>query len=188
MASLKTGILIIAFLYMILASQFGSFLQPLSIMISLPLAFIGAMLGLLVTGSSLVSIFSIIGILLLAGLVTKNAILLIDYSNQLRSEGMELRQSLVEAGKIRFRPIIMTTMAMILGMLPIAIGTGEGGKELAPMAHAIIGGLVSSTILTLLILPVIITYLDKLENFLIRILPFKVDHKGLKELYTDNKE
>ena len=146
-------------IYLILASQFGSFLQPLAIMASLPLSLVGVFVGLLVAGSTL-NIFSAIGFIMLMGLVTKNAILLVDFSNQARARGMDQRDALVEAGIIRLRPIVMTTAAMVFGMLPLALGIGEGAQQRAPMAHAVIGGLISSTVLTLLVVPVVLTFLD----------------------------
>lgn len=155
--------LAVILIYLILASQFGSFLQPLAIMVSLPLSLIGVFLGLLVAGSTL-NIFSAIGFIMLMGLVTKNAILLVDFANQARARGASLRDAVIEAGIIRLRPIVMTTMAMIFGMIPLALGIGEGAQQRAPMAHAVIGGLISSTILTLLVVPVILTYLDGLSR------------------------
>ncbi len=155
--------LAVILIYLILASQFGSFLQPLAIMASLPLALIGVFLGLLVAGSTL-NIFSAIGFIMLMGLVTKNAILLVDFANQAQARGADLRAAVIEAEIIRLRPIIMTTMAMIFGMIPLALGIGEGAQQRAPMAHAVIGGLISSTILTLLVVPVILTYLDGLSR------------------------
>ncbi|MGE7368476.1 efflux RND transporter permease subunit [Neorhizobium sp. NPDC001467] len=151
--------LAVIFIYIILASQFGSFIQPIAIMMTLPLSLIGVLLGLLFTGSTL-NMFSMIGFIMLMGLVTKNAILLVDYSNLGVREGKDLRQSLADAGAVRLRPIIMTTLAMIFGMLPMALGLGEGGEQRAPMAHAVIGGLISSTLLTLVFVPVVLTYLD----------------------------
>lgn len=151
--------LAVIFIYLILASQFGSFLQPVAIMSTLPLSLIGVLVGLLAMGSTL-NIFSVIGFIMLMGLVTKNAILLVDYSNQARARGLSLRDSLAEAGAVRLRPIVMTTLAMIFGMLPLALGLGEGGEQRAPMAHAVIGGLISSTVLTLVFVPVVLTYLD----------------------------
>ncbi len=155
--------LAVILIYLILASQFGSFLQPLAIMVSLPLSLIGVFLGLLVAGTTL-NIFSAIGFIMLMGLVTKNAILLVDFANQAQAKGSDLRAALIEAGVIRLRPIVMTTMAMIFGMIPLALGIGEGAQQRAPMAHAVIGGLISSTILTLLVVPVIMTYLDALSR------------------------
>ncbi|CAO3421846.1 efflux RND transporter permease subunit [Azospirillum doebereinerae] len=155
--------LAVILIYLILASQFGSFLQPLAIMVSLPLSLIGVFLGLLVAGSTL-NIFSAIGFIMLMGLVTKNAILLVDFANQARAKGADLHAAVIEAGTVRLRPIVMTTMAMIFGMIPLALGIGEGAQQRAPMAHAVIGGLISSTILTLLVVPVILTYLDGLSR------------------------
>lgn len=150
--------LAVIFIYLVLASQFGSFLQPVAIMMSLPLSLIGVLLALLVTGTTL-NIFSIIGFIMLMGLVTKNAILLVDFTNQAIREGKGLHEAILEAGQVRLRPILMTTMAMIFGMLPMAAGVGEGGEMLAPMGRAVIGGVITSTLLTLLIVPVLYTYL-----------------------------
>ncbi|AOF94344.1 efflux RND transporter permease subunit [Sinorhizobium sp. RAC02] len=156
-------VLAVVFIYLILASQFGSFVQPLAIMTSLPLSLIGVLLGLLLTGST-INIFSVIGFIMLMGLVTKNAILLVDHANQRQREGVSVRQSLIDAGTIRLRPIIMTTFAMIVGMVPLALGLGEGGKERASMAHAVIGGLVSSTALTLLFVPVALSLIGSVKR------------------------
>lgn len=155
--------LAVILIYLILASQFGSFLQPIAIMASLPLALTGVFLGLLAWGSTL-NMFSAIGFIMLMGLVTKNAILLVDFVNLARSQGSTLNEAVIKAGEIRLRPIIMTTLAMIFGMIPLALGIGEGAKARAPMAHAVIGGLISSTILTLVVVPIILTYLDALSN------------------------
>ena len=146
-------ILAIAFIYIVLASQFESFLQPLIIMLSLPLALVGALLLLLATGKNL-GMPAMIGVVMLMGLVTKNAILLVDYTNTLRREGLPLREALLKAGPVRLRPIVMTTVAMILGMVPSAIGTGDGSEFRAPIAIATIGGLITSTLLTLVVVPV----------------------------------
>jgi HAE1 family hydrophobic/amphiphilic exporter-1 len=154
--------LAVILIYLILASQFGSFLQPLAIMMSLPLSLVGVFLGLLVTGSTL-NIFSAIGFIMLMGLVTKNAILLVDFANQAHRRGQDLHSAIVAAGTVRLRPIVMTTMAMIFGMLPLALGLGEGAQQRAPMAHAVIGGLISSTLLTLVVVPVILTFLEGLS-------------------------
>jgi HAE1 family hydrophobic/amphiphilic exporter-1 len=153
--------LAVILIYLVLASQFGSFLQPLAIMASLPLALVGVFLGLLAWHSTL-NIFSSIGFIMLMGLVTKNAILLVDFANQARRHGATLHDALVEAGIIRLRPIVMTTAAMVFGMLPLAMALGEGAQQRAPMAHAVIGGLISSTVLTLVVVPVILSYLDSL--------------------------
>ena len=149
-------------IYLILASQFGSFLQPIAIMMSLPMSLIGVFLGLLVAGTTL-NIFSAIGFIMLMGLVTKNAILLVDFFNQARARGTPVNEALLEAGSIRLRPILMTTLAMVFGMLPLALGLGEGATQRAPMAHAVIGGLISSTLLTLVVVPVMLIYIDRLS-------------------------
>ncbi|MBM0103651.1 efflux RND transporter permease subunit [Steroidobacter sp. S1-65] len=151
-------ILAVIFIYFVLASQFGSFLQPIAIMVSLPLSLIGVLLALLLTGTTL-NIFSIIGFIMLMGLVTKNAILLVDFTNQAIRAGRTVREAILEAGQVRLRPILMTTLAMIFGMLPMAIGVGAGGELLAPMGRAVIGGVITSTLLTLLIVPVFYTYI-----------------------------
>jgi HAE1 family hydrophobic/amphiphilic exporter-1 len=149
----------VIFIYLILASQFGSFLQPAAIMMSLPLSLIGVVLALLASGSTL-NIFSIIGFIMLMGLVTKNAILLVDFAIRSRRDGMARDAAVVHAGAVRLRPILMTTLAMIFGMLPLALGLGEGGEQRAPMGQAVIGGVMASGILTLVVVPVIYTYLD----------------------------
>jgi len=154
--------LAVVFIYFILASQFASFVQPVAIMASLPLSFVGAFVALLVTGTTL-NMFSMVGLILLMGLVTKNAILLVDFTNQRLREGAPLVQALLEAGQVRLRPILMTTLAMIFGMLPMAIGAGSGGSMNAPMARAVIGGVITSTLLTLVVVPVLYTYLHALS-------------------------
>jgi HAE1 family hydrophobic/amphiphilic exporter-1 len=151
--------------YMILASQFESFVHPLTIMFSLPVSLIGAMGFLMITGER-ISIFSLIGVILLMGLVTKNAILLVDYTITLRHRGMERNEALLKAGPVRLRPILMTTTAMVFGMLPTALKIGEGAEARAPMAIAVIGGLITSTLLTLVVIPVVYTIVDDLENWL----------------------
>jgi HAE1 family hydrophobic/amphiphilic exporter-1 len=156
---LESLTLAIIFVYLILASQFGSFLQPLAIMLSLPLSIIGVLVALLLTGDTF-NILSMIGVIMLMGLVTKNAILLVDFANKARGRGATRRQALIQAGEIRFRPIMMTTCSMIFGMLPTALAIGEGGEFRAPMARAVIGGLITSTLLTLIVVPVVYTFLD----------------------------
>jgi hydrophobic/amphiphilic exporter-1 (mainly G- bacteria), HAE1 family len=151
--------LAVIFIYLILASQFASFTQPVAIMASLPLTLIGVFLALLLTGTTL-NLFSMIGFVMLMGLVTKNAILLVDFANRARRAGASLHDSLLQAGQVRLRPILMTTAAMIGGMTPLALGLGEGGETQAPMGRAIIGGVITSTLLTLVVVPVIYTYLD----------------------------
>lgn len=165
----------VLFVFFVLAAQFESYLEPFAIMIALPLAVIGAIGGLLLMGSDL-SIMSLIGIIMLMGLVTKNAILLIDFTKQRRAEGLERTEALVQAAIQRMRPIIMTTVAMIAGMIPLALGIGPGAEARAPMAHAIIGGLVTSTVLTLVVVPVVYTIFDDLQNGKIKL--FKTGKKA----------
>jgi hydrophobic/amphiphilic exporter-1 (mainly G- bacteria), HAE1 family len=155
----------VIFIYMILASQFKSFLQPLALMTSLPLTLIGVVLALLMFGSTL-SIFSIIGIVMLMGLVTKNAILLVDFAIRMREQGMERSEALLQAAKVRLRPILMTTLAMIFGMVPLAFALTEGSEQRAPMGQAVIGGVITSSLLTLVVVPVVYCYLDDLANWL----------------------
>lgn len=162
-------VLAVAFIFFVLAAQFESYIDPLAIMLSLPLAVIGAILGLLVMRSDL-SIMSMIGIVMLMGLVTKNAILLVDFAKQRQAEGVERDTALVEAAVIRMRPIMMTTAAMIFGMLPLAAGLGPGAEARAPMAHAIIGGLITSTILTLVVVPVVYSLIDDIKRRRFRLL------------------
>jgi HAE1 family hydrophobic/amphiphilic exporter-1 len=156
---LESLTLAIVFIYLILASQFGSFLQPLAIMLSLPLSLVGVMLALMLTRGTF-NIMSMIGVIMLMGLVTKNAILLVDFANKARDKGRDRRDALIDAGELRLRPIVMTTLAMIFGMLPTALALGAGAEFRAPMAHAVIGGLITSTLLTLVVVPVVYTYLD----------------------------
>ncbi|HEX9389702.1 MAG TPA: efflux RND transporter permease subunit [Usitatibacteraceae bacterium] len=151
--------LAIIFIYLILASQFGSYLQPLAIMASLPLSLVGVFLALLIFGSTL-NLFSVIGFIMLMGLVTKNAILLVDFTNQGLREGKTREQAILDAGQVRLRPILMTTAAMIGGMMPLALAFGAGSEQQSPMAHAVIGGIITSTVLTLVVVPVLYTYFD----------------------------
>ncbi|MFV0678699.1 efflux RND transporter permease subunit [Ottowia sp.] len=173
----------IIFIYMILASQFRSFLQPLALMTSLPLTLIGVVLALLVFGSSM-SMFSIIGIVMLMGLVTKNAILLVDFANRARAgqtdetnerdetaetghaaKPMPREQALLAAARVRLRPILMTTLAMVFGMLPLAFAITEGAEQRAPMGQAVIGGVITSSLLTLVVVPVVYCYVDDLATW-----------------------
>ena len=166
-ALLAALMLAVVFVYMVLASQFGSFIHPFTIMLSLPLALAGAMLALLITGNAL-DVMGMIGIILLMGLVTKNAILLIDFILQARRSGMERTQAVLRAGPMRLRPILMTTLAMIAGMLPVAIGLSPGSEWRSPMAITVIGGLITSTLLTLVVVPVVYTLLDDLQRWVKR--------------------
>ena len=159
---LQALFLAVVFIYLILASQFGSFTQPFSIMLSLPLSLVGVALALLMTRDTL-NIMSMIGLIMLMGLVTKNAILLVDFANQARRSGLARTEALIKAGSTRLRPIVMTTLAMIFGMLPLAFAIGAGAEMRAPMARAVIGGLITSTLLTLIVVPVVYTYLDALR-------------------------
>jgi HAE1 family hydrophobic/amphiphilic exporter-1 len=164
---LQTLALAVIFIYLILASQFGSFFHPFAIMLSLPLSLVGVALALLATHDTL-NMMSMIGLIMLMGLVTKNAILLIDFTNQARAKGTPRDEALVKAGSTRLRPIVMTTLAMIFGMLPLAFAIGAGAEMRAPMARAVIGGLITSTLLTLVVVPVVYTYLDGLRPEAVR--------------------
>jgi len=157
----------VIFIYMILASQFKSFFQPLALMTSLPLTLIGVVLALLLFRSTL-SMFSIIGIVMLMGLVTKNAILLVDFAIRMREQGMNRTEALLHAAKVRLRPILMTTLAMIFGMVPLAFALTEGSEQRAPMGQAVIGGVITSSLLTLVVVPVVYCYLDDLAHWLSR--------------------
>ncbi len=154
--------LAIVFIYMILASQFKSFLQPLALMSSLPLTLIGVVLALLMFRSTL-NMFSVIGIVMLMGLVTKNAILLVDFAIRSRAAGMERSEALLHAARVRLRPILMTTLAMVFGMVPLAFALTEGSEQRAPMGQAVIGGVITSSLLTLVVVPVIYCWLDDLS-------------------------
>jgi len=156
---IKALLMGVLFIYLILAAQFESFMDPFAIVFSLPFGIIGALLALFLTGSNL-SMMAMIGIIMLMGLVTKNAILLIDFAKQKRGEGEERGAALLLAASTRLRPILMTTLAMIFGMLPSALATGIGSEGRSPMAYTIIGGLITSTFLTLIVVPVIYTLLD----------------------------
>jgi HAE1 family hydrophobic/amphiphilic exporter-1 len=168
-------VLAIVFIYMILASQFKSFLQPLALMTALPLTLIGVVLALLMFGSAL-SMFSIIGMVMLMGLVTKNAILLVDFAIRAREDkilsdgtqqqGLAREEALLLAAKVRLRPILMTTLAMIFGMIPLAFAMTEGSEQRAPMGQAVIGGVITSSVLTLVVVPVVYCYLDDFANWI----------------------
>ena len=147
-------LLAVIFIYMIIASLYNSFIQPLYIIVSLPLAFIGAFLMLLITGINL-DIFGYIGLIMVLGLVAKNAILLLDFTNNLRQRGLSIREAIVHAGPVRLRPILMTSFAVIFGMLPMALGldSGSSGRQALPLT--VIGGIITSTFLTLVVVPVI---------------------------------
>ncbi len=157
-------LLAIILIFLILSAQFESFLHPLTIMLSLPLSLVGALGALALSGMTL-NIFTMIGFIMLMGLVTKNAVLLVDYTNVLREEHeMEVFEALVRAGTVRLRPILMTTAAMIFGMLPVALALSVGGEQRAPMAVAVIGGLITSTLLTLVVVPAAYLLLDRITS------------------------
>ena len=159
--------LALLFMYLILVVQFGSFLDPIAIMLSLPLSLIGVVLALLITRDT-INIMSLIGVVLLMGIVVKNAILLIDFAKWAKErQGMSTRDALVEAGRIRLRPIMMTTLALIAGMVPVALGIGEGADFRAPLGRAVIGGVVTSTLLTLLVVPTVYEILDAWRSSLL---------------------
>jgi HAE1 family hydrophobic/amphiphilic exporter-1 len=154
-------------MYLILVMQFGSFLEPLAIMVSLPLSLIGVMLALMITGTT-INIMSLIGVILLMGIVAKNAILLIDFAKWAREkEGLHRREALIQAGAIRLRPIMMTTLALIAGMIPVALGVGEGAEFRAPLGRAVIGGVITSTLLTLVVIPTFYEILDEWREWVL---------------------
>jgi HAE1 family hydrophobic/amphiphilic exporter-1 len=154
----------VIFIYMILASQFKSFVQPLALMTALPLTLIGVVLALLMFNSTL-SMFSVIGVVMLMGLVTKNAILLVDFAIRSREAGLPRNEALLLAARVRLRPILMTTLAMIFGMVPLAFALSEGSEQRAPMGQAVIGGVITSSLLTLVVVPVVYCYMDDLAQW-----------------------
>ncbi len=160
--------LAIMLMYFVLVLQFGSFLDPLAIMVSLPLSLIGVMLALLFTNTTL-NLMSMIGVILLMGIVAKNAILLIDFAKWSMEQGMDRREALIEAGRVRLRPILMTSIALVAGMIPVAIGHGEGADFRAPLGRAVIGGVITSTLLTLLVIPTLYDIMAGLRDFSLRL-------------------
>src|SRR6201985_1244079 len=153
---------------MILVVQVGSFVDPIAILMSLPLSLIGVLMALAITGMT-INIMSLIGVILLMGIVAKNAILLIDFAKWAREkQGMALREALIEAGAIRLRPILMTTVALIAGMLPVALGRGEGAQFRSPLGVSVIGGVMTSTFLTLLVIPTGYEILDEWRQWFAR--------------------
>ncbi|KPK91302.1 MAG: acriflavin resistance protein [Deltaproteobacteria bacterium SM23_61] len=170
-------ILAVIFVYLILAAQFESFIDPLAIMFSLPLSIVG-MAGMLWLTRGTINMMSLIGLIMLMGLVTKNAILLVDFTKTLRARGMNRREALITAGRARLRPILMTTLAMMFGMLPLALALGQGAELRAPMARAVIGGLITSTLLTLLVVPVVYTVLDDVGGWIRRRWEGKKESEG----------
>ncbi|HEY9227741.1 MAG TPA: efflux RND transporter permease subunit, partial [Gemmatimonadaceae bacterium] len=153
-------------MYLILVIQFGSFLDPMAILVSLPLSLIGVVAALLITRDTL-NIMSLIGVMMLMGIVAKNAILLIDFAKWAREDrGATRREALIEAGRTRLRPILMTTLALIAGMIPVALGLGEGADFRAPLGRAVIGGVIASTVLTLLVIPTVYEIFDEWREWL----------------------
>ncbi|MDH5311641.1 MAG: efflux RND transporter permease subunit, partial [Gammaproteobacteria bacterium] len=152
--------LAIFLVYLVMASQFESLVHPLVILFTIPLALVGAVLALFVTGTT-INVIALIGVIMLAGIVVNNAIVLVDLINQLRAQGMEKSAAIMEAGRARLRPIMMTTLTTVLGLLPMAIGFGEGAEVRTPMAITVIGGLTVSTLLTLIVIPVVYSLLDR---------------------------
>ena len=163
---MQFAILLSVFLvYLVMASQFESLLHPFVIMLTFPFAMIGVILTLLLTGQT-ISVIVLIGVVMLAGIVVNNAIVLVDFINQLRRSGKGLHEAIMEAGQTRLRPILMTTSTTVLGLMPMAIGFGEGAEIRAPMAITVIGGLIAGTVVTLVLVPLI--YLT-LESIMARI-------------------
>jgi len=166
-------------MYLILVVQFGSFIEPLAILISLPLSLIGVMLALMITGST-INIMSLIGVILLMGIVAKNAILLIDFAKWARErDGLSRREAIIQAGAIRLRPIMMTTLALIAGMIPVALGRGEGAEFRAPLGRAVIGGVITSTLLTLIVIPTVYEIMDEWREWVMK--KFGLTPKGTAE-------
>jgi HAE1 family hydrophobic/amphiphilic exporter-1 len=157
----------IALIYMLLASQFESFVMPLTVLVSVPLSSSGVLLGLFLTNRAF-GLTAFIGLLMLIGIVVKNGILLVDYTNQLRSRGLPRNEAVLKASPTRLRPILMTASAAILGMLPMALAIGKGSETEAPLATAVIGGLTTSTLMTLFVVPVVYTLFDDLTEFVRR--------------------
>jgi HAE1 family hydrophobic/amphiphilic exporter-1 len=153
----------VVLIYILQAALFEGYLSPFVIMFGLPLALVGALLAIVITGNTL-SIITMIGIIMLMGLVGKNAILLVDYTNTLRARGMGVREALLEAGPTRLRPVIMTSLSLICGLLPVALATARGGEVRSPMAVAVIGGMALSTLLALVMIPVLYTVFDGVAN------------------------
>ncbi len=157
-------VLSIAFIYMVLASQFNSFIHPLTIMTSLPLSLPAGLLALMAFGKT-INVYSAIGLMMLFGIVKKNSILQVDYTNTLRAQGMERHEALILANHVRLRPILMTTIAIVAGMIPIALGRGAGAGSRASMAITILGGQVLCLLLTLLVTPVVYSYFDDFREW-----------------------
>lgn len=156
-------ILSIILIYMIMASQFESLLQPFIIMFTVPLSVIGVAFSLIFTGTAL-SVMALLGVIILGGLIVNNGIVLLEYVNELRREGVELREAIVRGSKIRLRPILMTALTTVFGLIPLSLGIGEGAQLQAPMARVIMGGMISSTFLTLVVIPVLYLYSERMKS------------------------
>lgn len=162
-----TIVFAIVFIYLVLAAQFESFIHPFTILMTLPLATVGAFGSLLLLGMTF-SILSFIGLIMLLGMVTKNAILLVDYANVLKAEGREAVEAAREAARIRLRPVLMTAVSTMLGMMPIALGFGAGGEARAPLGVAVASGMAASTVLTLIVIPVVYSLMDRVQTAVVR--------------------
>ncbi len=163
-SSMSFAILLAAFLvYIVMASQFESLLHPLVIMSTIPFALVGVVIALFIT-SKPISVIVLIGVVMLAGIVVNNAIILVDCINTRRKEGMPRREAIIEGGKIRLRPIMMTTTTTVLGLLPLALGLGEGAELRMPMGITVVGGLLFSTLLTLVLVPVVYDLVEKTKE------------------------
>ena len=152
-------ILALIFIYLVLAAQFESFRDPLIIMLTVPLALVGALLSLWYFNQTM-NIFSQIGIIMLIGLVSKNGILIVEFANQRKAEGLSMREAIIDASAARFRPILMTSLSTVLGTLPMALATGAGAESRIAMGIAVVGGMICATGLTLYVIPAIYTYLS----------------------------
>ena len=148
------------FIYLVLSAQFESFIHPFTILLSVPLALVGALISLFVLGQS-INIYSQIGLIMLIGLVTKNAILIVEFANQLSARGLDLYEAVIEAARTRLRPILMTSFATVFGVMPIAIGIGAGAESRQPLGIAVVGGMIFSTFLTLVLVPAVYTLLTR---------------------------
>jgi HAE1 family hydrophobic/amphiphilic exporter-1 len=158
----------VLFIYFVLSSLYESFITPFAIMLVLPLAAVGAFLALFISGSSL-DLYSMIGCVMLLGLATKNSILMVDYALQLMNDGMPRNEAIMKAGRTRLRPILMTSLALIAGMIPVAIGLNEASKQRTSLGMAVIGGVISSTLLTLVVVPAAFSYIDRFKDYTSRV-------------------
>ena len=169
LGGMRVALLLAVFLvYLVMASQFESIIQPLVILLTVPLALVGAAFALDLTGTP-ISVVVLIGGIVLAGIVVNNAIVLIDYTNLLRSRGKGVDEALLEAGPVRLRPILMTAFSTIAGMLPIAIGLGAGAETRAPMGTCVVGGMITSTLLTLVVVPVVYSLMEQVAGWFKRL-------------------